>query len=420
MVEMLADHAWQHHGLDIALQLGWKDKDHDFGVAAGGYNLTSASSSLTGQVTRHDVTATDTYLYGSGTKPFTAVGVMRLIDQGKVQARDYASKYINPFLLRNNGTTLEGLFGAAISNATVLDLIEMAAGISDFEIEVNHSYPFDEELLKHGDRAWTPYDFIRYAASAPNQTGPGGHILCEPRKCREYSSTSYQVAGLLLASVLNPDGDWTDLDMSKAILPQPTRYPSFHFLKNSGKMSDYLIVPGTSVGGYWEAATIYNQNPGMLGWSCGNLVGNTNDVARFFYDVFDPDTQTKIISEAARDEMKRLQLLTKGWEAGRLLYGAGTMQLSPDRNKNHSWSKGPADWGVTFGHGGDTYGFQSFQGYTPTLRAAWSVVMNSDSGTNYAAYAQCFMMQIAVKHLAHVDWDFDCKLPDKAVERVYV
>merc|ERR1740121_3199282 len=119
----------------------------------------------------------------------------------------------------------------------------------------------------------------------------------------------------------------------------------------------------------WEPATIYNQNPSILGWSCGNLVGSTNDVARFFYDLCDPDTNTTLLSPASKDEMQRMQLLTTGWQAGRLDYGAGIMRLDPDRNKQHFWSKGPRDWG-----------------YTPSLRAGWSVVMNSDASENYAAY----------------------------------
>jgi len=411
MLETLVEHARVHHSLDIAMQLGWKDGENDFGVAAGGFNVSKS---------RLNVTPADTYLYGSGTKPFTASGVLRLVDQGKVQARDCVSKYINPFLLRNNGTTLEELFGAAIASATVLDLIEMSAGISDYEIEVNHSYPFDAEVLKNGDKVWPPYASIRYAANAPNQTGPGGHILCEPGTCRAYSSTSYQVAGLLLASVLSPQGDWADLDMAKAILPEPTRYPSFRFLADAGRISDHLTVPGSSVGGMWEKTTVYDQNPSILGWSCGNLVGNTNDVARFFYDLFDPATDSKVVSEASRQVMMQVKLLTTGWAAGHLMYGAGIMALDPDRNKAHTWPKGPADWGYTFGHGGDTYGFQSYQGYTPTLNAAWSVVMNSDTELNYAGFAQCFMMQAAVKHIAKVDYNFDCRLPDRALSSVYV
>merc|ERR1711972_496706 len=169
-------------------------------------------------------------------------------------------------------------FGPAISNATVLDLIEMSAGISDYEVEINHRYPFDAEILNHGDQVWPPYATIRYAANAPNQTGPGGHILCEPGKCSAYSSTSYQVAGLLLAAILGPtDGDWMDLDQAHAVFPDPLRYPSFKFLTDKGYLSDHLTVPGASVGGMWDPATIYNQNPSILGWTCGNLVGTTQD-----------------------------------------------------------------------------------------------------------------------------------------------
>jgi len=231
--------------------------------------------------------------------------------------------------------------------------------------------------------------------------------------------TSYQVAGLLLAAILGPtNGDWMDLDQAHAVFPDPSRYPSFKFLTDKGYLSDHLTVPGASVGGMWDPATIYNQNPSILGWTCGNLVGTTQDVARFFFDLFDPDSPSKIVSASAQETMQQAKVMTTGWGGGRLRYGAGIMTMDFERNRVHDFDKGPLDWGYTFGHGGDTYGFQSIQGYTPTFRGGWSIVMNSDSEANYAATASCFLMQLAAKQLANVDYDMNCQLPHKATGQV--
>jgi hypothetical protein len=400
------------YGTDIVLQLGWKSATADLAVVAGNFSIPGVANSS------RKATVQDTLLYGSGTKPLTAASVLRLIDQGKIQAYDLAYKIIDPFLNRTNGTTMAELFGPNINNATVLDVLRMAAGIPDFEYLVDGTYEFDNQLLVQGQRVWTPYDYLHYAASIPKSYAPVGHLYCDPGNCTAYSSTSYQVAGLLLTAVLNPDGDWMDLDMRKAALPDVDRYPSFNFMSGKGVLSDNLTIPGISTSDFWEDSIIWGQNPSVLGWTCGNLVANAQDLARWFYDLLDPSPgHPHIVSGAAREEMMRLDALSYGWGEGAILYGAGLMQVSTDRNRNAGYAirGSPLDGGYSIGHGGETFGFNSFQGYSAKLGAAYTIVVNNDLSDNAASRTLCYIMEIA-GNATGVPTLLDCKRPKLAEE----
>jgi len=368
--------------LDVAIQIGWKSKNESFGVAAG----KIANSS-------RKVTADDTFLYGSGTKSVTAAAVMRLADEKKISWSDKASKYIDPFMQRNNGTTMERLFSKAVANATVLDVIRMAAGIPDFELPNSggkRADPCDTEVLTHPDRVYPPYFWIRYASNTTK-----GQPQCAPSTCTAYSSTSYEVAGLLLTALQHPEGDWTDLDMRTMAMPNPnSSYPSLTFMGGKAKhISEALTVPGIVTNHLWPQVPIFDQNPSILGWTCGNMVGATKDVAAWFYDLLDPDTANpKIVSDAARAEMMRLETLTAGWAKGYLKYGAGLME-----NKVSRTTKGPDDWGYSIGHEGQTFGFYSANGYIPKAKAGFSFAINTDGAGLLTMAVVCHMMQIAAK-----------------------
>ena len=49
-------------------------------------------------VEEREVTEKDSFLFGSGTKPYTALAVMQLVEQGVVKLDDPVSKHIDPVL----------------------------------------------------------------------------------------------------------------------------------------------------------------------------------------------------------------------------------------------------------------------------------------------------------------------------------
>merc|ERR1712080_618145 len=82
--------------------------------------------------------------------------------------------------------------------------------------------------------------------------------------------------------------------------------------------------------------------------------------------------------------MKQFRPLDTVWAKGYIQYGLGLMiqQTSPTMSKKH---KPPQldDEGAYIGHGGDTYGFLSEQGWYPGLNASIAVVANEDSNGNF-------------------------------------
>mmetsp|Transcript_130759 Transcript_130759/g.364404 ORF Transcript_130759/g.364404 Transcript_130759/m.364404 type:complete len:519 (-) Transcript_130759:308-1864(-) len=363
---------------DLAISMAWKDAEHEVSVAVG-------------SVSDRKVLVDDTFLYGSGTKPVTAVGVLRLVDAGKVHSDDKAHAYIDPYLRAHGRPRLAEFFGEEVNNATVLQLIRMSAGIRDFEDD----YSYDAWMLGNSSQLWEPYDAMKFAVSDINvQAGGGeGKLICNPGTCTAYSSTSYIVAGLLLASVLEPGKDWYDFDLASAVFDNRSEFPSVRFAPEGlvdDKLSDLLTVPGQAVDSkHWERTTLYKQNPSILGWTCGNMVATPRDVALFFHRVFNKEA-VPIISDEARAEMTRMTVLTQGWSAGYLMYGAGLMALVYG-----SYSRG--DLGKLIfvqGHEGDTYAFASSQGFVPSLNGSYSIATNVDNFGPLESMACVFLQSV--------------------------
>jgi CubicO group peptidase (beta-lactamase class C family) len=403
---MTLNEGFREQGNDtmVAIQLGWRTASEHFGVASGMVKRTNKSE-------MRAATPKDTVLFGSGTKTVVASAVMRLIDSGKMRAEDLASKYLDPFLLKNNGTTLENMFGPSVLNATVLDLLRMSAGIPGFEVGGN---TIDSDALESTGKVWTVYDWVQSTTTYCNQTNPSGCMTCMPGTCTRYSSTSYQLAGLLVAAVQNPQGDWDDLDLRAAAFPDPSRYPSLQFPADKpAHLAAYLTSPGTSINPQWGEYIIQEQNPSILGWTCGNMVGTVTDEAAFLYDLLDADSPGHgVVSESSLTEMKRLEYLTQGWGAGSIKYGAGLMTQNVSYNVS-TQVRGPEDWGWAIGHGGETYGFSSCNGYIPKLRAAYSIALNVDIDQG-CDIAQCHVMDVVARFLGGENPYLNCsKFPSR-------
>lgn len=441
----------------IALQIGWYGSTDNFTVVAGTVDANGV---------QRNVTPEDTFLYGSGTKPFTAAAVMRLIDQGKIKTSDLAFTHIDPYLRANNGTELKELFGPEIHNATVMDLIRMSAGIPDFEAGSR-----DADILQEGSRVWPVYDNIRYAAAFQEEYGgtckvaddcdcgqlpwltkafcegkqekcmkagpyvgclgkpdglplPGGWLcwnkmrvgfcptkmkssplVCAPGACSFYSSASYEVAGLLLAAVGVPDGEYTDMDLGKLTLPAPDAYPTLSFPPvtrathsdvASMKLSEHLTVPGHAAVFGGSGTVVFDQNPTILGWTCGHMVGAAGDVAKYFFDLFSPKSARSVVSNTSLAEMTRTAPLTMGWGT-HLEYGAGIMGVPVSHNASYR-PENTSQWGFYLGHGGMTYGFSSNQGYVSLADAGFSVTSNTDIPA-FSGLATCMAIEIAAEVL---------------------
>lgn len=380
---------------NLTISVAYRDANHDVALAAG-------------KVAGRDVTPKDTFLYGSGTKPFTAAGVLRLIDSGKVKATDKLAAILDPYMKKHGKPSMRSIFGENISEATVLQVIRMGSGIRDFEDD----YTFDkwclapENSTKFRDY---PYDAMQWSVG-PQNSKNSTPLYCMPGTCTAYSSTSYDVAGLVLAAVLEPEKGWYDFDLASAISDERSSYSRMSFPprgnSDAAKISEDLTVPGTSIA-QWGQATIFDQNPSFLGWTCGNMVASPSDVAKYFYHLLDHEAARRdrkpLLSESSRAEMTNFKALTTGWEAGNLEYGAGLQNLTYGFNTSNKI--------LVHGHEGDTYGFLSSSGYVPSLKGGYSVTSNVDVPQPMRSMV-CYLMRTLQQAIGGASlgatWDVEC------------
>lgn len=377
-----------------ALQLGWKSDIAEFALASGRIHRPDEAKP------RH-VTVNDTFLFGSGTKPFTAAAVMALVDRGAVSLDDSLGFHIDPVLDRlHAGASLKGLFGANASRITVGQVLRMQSGVQDFDFP-----PFDNYLLRPNETysVHSPYEFVEYASRQKPK------LLCEPGTCVSYSSNNFVLAGFILLAHANVTG-WWQLDLL-SFFPAATHtsFRRLSFLQRE-RLDASLTVPGHTGGGWAQTppTSIWNQSSSILGWTCGNMVGTALDVAGFIWDMLGPTP--RVLPAHIVSEMKQFKPLNLGWATGSIQYGTGLM-IESVRYTGHP--PAPPDWGTYIGHGGDTYGFLSEQGIVSGLNASVAIVANQDTdGGIVQRNSFCKMIQVSASVLLDVKLDLRCGLSE--------
>eukprot|EP00756_Hemistasia_phaeocysticola_P000711 Hpha_TRINITY_DN10519_c0_g1::TRINITY_DN10519_c0_g1_i2::g.31183::m.31183 len=368
-----------------AVQLGWRSEGVSFGLASGQYILPGATH-------WQDATPDDYFMYGSGTKPFTATAVLNLVERGVIGFDDPAEKHIDPAMqLEKPGITLRSLFGEQAGNITVAHILRMQSGVPDFDFA-----PFDQYLLNksHSQEEHSPLEFIEYT-SKQNST-----LLCAPGTCVSYSSSNYVLAGYILLAHTPGAKRWQDMKIrsffNHAQLPSlgGAKFYTNEMLDTPG----FATVPGRTKGGWAKLpnTTIWKQSSTILGWTCGNMAAKAEDVAGFFWDLLGPDA--RILSKKTLKVMETFKPLDLGWAAGFINYGTGLM--IEVQSKPSTFPPQFDHPGAYMGHGGDTYGFLSEQGLVWGLNASISVVVNQDGSAPGASASG--MMCHAIKEAYRV------------------
>ena len=96
---------------------------------------------------------------GSVTKTYTAIGIMRLVEEGRMDLNDTINIHVDKILMSFNGTTIQKIWNnnPMINDVTIYQLLHMTAGIADYD---------DAKILewtgKHPDGDITPIDFCEF------------------------------------------------------------------------------------------------------------------------------------------------------------------------------------------------------------------------------------------------------------------
>jgi len=372
--------------------LGWKSADAEFALATGEVKLPGAPG---GRATTVD----DTFLFGSGVKPFISTAIMAMRDRGLVSLDDPLERHIDGVLEKlKPRASLRKLFGESAAKITVGHVLRMQSGVQDFDLP-----EFDNYLLRENEtyRDHSPYEFIEYASTRTPR------LVCEPGTCVSYSSNNFVLAGFLLLAHANVT-NWWELDV-RAFVPSDASRAGFGnlFFAQKEPLNEKLTVPGHTGGGWAQTPelTIWNQSSSVLGWTCGNLGGTALDVAKFIWGLLGPDAA--VLPRETVEEMKGFRPLDIGWAAGFIQYGTGLMiesvRFTPGRPPM------APDWGTYMGHGGDTFGFLSEQGIVSGLNASVSIVAASDTDLGLVSRnVFCRMIKIAAKVITGTTLFFPC------------
>ncbi|WP_284311131.1 serine hydrolase domain-containing protein [Labrys miyagiensis] len=267
----------------------------------------------------------------SHSKSFTAAGLMRLREQGRVTLEDRTGQYVS------------GLH-PKIASATIAQLLSHTAGIFRDGMDANYwvdRAPFPDEAELDRDLALPP--------------------AIEAGLRLKYSNHGFALAGRVIEAVTGESWvDWIGREIvAKAGLtettpdaPLPDGAPFARGHSSRTLLGRRLVVPGDQSTNAFAPAT--------------GFVATAGDLAKFFAQL-SPEAETSILTAASRREMTRAQ-----WRDPHATletsYGLGMISGTLD-----GW-----EW---FGHGGGFLGYITRTVVVPKQHLAISVLTNAVDGS---------------------------------------
>jgi len=266
----------------------------------------------------------------SHSKSFTAAGIMKLRERGKLRLDDPAGKYV-------------GGLHPQVAQATVAQLLSHSAGI-----------------IRDGTDSGQWNDRRPFASEAELRAALAEKPVLEANTRFKYSNHGYGLAGLVIEAIVHePYRQWIKREIVEAAgleetlpdVPLPRGVPFARGHSGKLPLGRRVVIPG--------------ENSTQALASATGFVSTAADLARYF-NALAPDARQSPISAASRREMIRRQWREPHSSFERY-YGLGII----------SGKLGDWDW---FGHSG---GFQGYITRTATLPAAGltvSVLTNAADG----------------------------------------
>lgn len=279
------------------------------------HNYTAGVGDLT---TGSEVPPNGQIRIGSNTKTFTAVVVLQLVAEGKIELDTPIETYL-PGLVRGDG--IDG------HNITIRQLLQHTSGLP------NYSNYLEDEV-----RYYDPRELLDIALEHPADFAPGTSW--------KYSNTNYVLAGLLVQKITEkPLAEemnrriFAPIDLQHTYFPEPydEKISELHPRGYYRESSDAPPVDITEIDPSW-------------GWAAGQLISTTSDLNQFLYALLDG----RLLPAAELDQMRTT--VHVGGPTG-LEYGLGLT------------SRTLSCGGVYWGHGGDIVGYETRGGITDNGRA---------------------------------------------------
>ncbi|MFE4020640.1 serine hydrolase domain-containing protein [Streptomyces sp. NPDC059101] len=265
---------------------------------------------------------------GSNTKTFTAVVVLQLVAEGKVELDAPIDRYL-PGLVRG-----EGIDGRKI---TVRQLLQHTSGLPNYTDFLSDD-PFGED--RH--RYYQPRDLLDVAFAHKALFAPGAKW--------SYSNTNYIVAGLLIERITGRP--FAEQVAKRVIEPLGLRHT---YAPAAGDQGIRGAHPrGYHASGPGGAMNDVTELDPSWGWAAGSLITSPSDLNRFFSALMGG----RLLKPAQLTEMKTTVPMPDRPGLATEAYGLGLIRTQ--------LSCGEVAWG----HGGKIPGFYTYPRVTEDGRAA--------------------------------------------------
>lgn len=301
----------------------------------------------------------DPFLISSGAKMFTAVTVLKLVEQGKLGLDDPISNYLPEDLVASL-LVLDGeSYGDTI---TVRQLLSHTSGLGDFsngpDTDGSGLPDFKDLVLNQPDRMWDVDAVLAWAVeNIPPVSLPGEGF--------HYSDTNFQLLGLIIENV-------SGLPLHEAYRqfifdPLAMNHTYLEFYEEGAPEDN-----GRSVSQAFYAGTNWNElDSHSYEWGSGGLVSTVEDQTRFMWALVNGDLFDDLASQEA------LMTWVDTGDPGNY-YGLGLWHFVIDE-----WNI--PGLGEVYGHGGL---FNSHAHYWPDK----NVVIVGTLNSNEPQYGFVFLM----------------------------
>ena len=263
---------------------------------------------------------------GSNTKTFTAVVVLQLAGEGRIDLDATVEHYL-PGIVPGGG------------KITVRELLQQTSGLPDYD-DVLFTQP--QDLVDKSHSYYEPRRLLDAAFTRPADFPPGSKW--------EYSNTNYIVAGLIVEQVTErPIGEEITKRVIEPLGLRDTYWPGVgeQRIRGTHPHGYVAVTPGSP----WVDVTDIDPS---LGWSAGQIVSTPSDLRAFFEAL----VQGRLLKPAQQKAMMTT-VPAPGFEpTGDWQYGLGLARY-PLSCGGYAW-----------GHGGDIQGFETRDLVTTDGRAA--------------------------------------------------
>lgn len=275
---------------------------------------------------------------GSTVKTFTAVTILILHEEGKLNLDDRVTEYLTDNEIRD----LENA-----DSATIRQLLNHSSGIYNYIRNIQFQTASLNDLVKE----WTPEELMDYARGQKAYFNPGENV--------EYSNTNYILLGMIISKIENKA--FYKVFEEKIFTPLGL---------NSTQFAAENPVPDNIIRGYADLYSNLNviDVTNYSGWDYytadGGLISNPYDLNVFFTSLVNGE----LISSSSLDEM--MDWIIPNEEDTNFFpvaHGLGIFKME-------------TEWGEAYFHSGDAIGYYANMVYFPDQETTICWAVNGNYG----------------------------------------